>query len=212
MRRQIGIAGAAAVLLAVLFVLFALQPKSRDISRVRERTEQARKQAEDLRLRLAQLNAAKRDAPATTAKLAQLNVLLPPTPDLPVFIRQLQTAANTSGVDLTSIAPGPPSLVANTGGLATISVTLNVIGGYFRLESFLARLETLQRAVEIQSLAISPQVDQATGLVTLASTVTLRMYVAPVGARVASTGAARPSPGPGASPSPAASPSPGRTP
>jgi Tfp pilus assembly protein PilO len=196
-RRQIALFLAIALVLAGGFFFVALKPRSADISEVRRKVTTRRQEAADLRVRLAQLNAAKGEAPASLAKLTELNLMLPPTPDLPVFIRQVQLAANAAGVDLLSIAPSPPALVEGSGGLAIISVNLQVTGGYFRIESFLARLESLSRALEVQSVGLSASVDPATGLATLSSTITLRMYQAPPGARlVRATSSPRPSPSP----------------
>lgn len=194
MRRQILIAIAAAVAVVLLFTLLLIKPKLGQIKEVNDKIETAEGRETDLRLSLRQLEQARRDAPATQAELAKFQLLLPPTPDLPTFIRQLQAAANADGIDLQSIAPSPPtSLGGGPGakgpqevvGVQTINVNLQVLAGFFRLESFLARLEDLQRVVEVRSISISPQVDEVTGETVLQSTITLTMYVAEPGARVA---------------------------
>jgi Tfp pilus assembly protein PilO len=193
MMRRYALAAVAAVAIIAIFFLFLLSPKLKDITEVRDQIEQAQDEGQTLRNRLRQLQQAQRDEPTTRARLAVFDRLLPPTPDLPSLIRQLQTAATASGVDLRSIAPSPPGAITGRTGVEVVSCTVQVIGGFFRLQSFLTRLEELQRVVEVTSIAISPQTDAVSGLFTLGSTVTFRMYV--VQPTVGSGGAA-PTPAP----------------
>jgi Tfp pilus assembly protein PilO len=205
------VAVVAAVVVVMLFWIVLIKPKSNEVGQVNKKVEDANSQGQKLRLQLAQLQNAKDNAPATQAKLAKFELLLPPTPDLPTFIREVQAAANADGIDLQSIAPSPPSALASGTAAAatgptieTISVNLQVQGGFFRMESFLARLEDLQRVVQIKNLSMSPIRDKLTGELTLQSTITLTMYVVPVNATAAqvkkATTKTSPSPAPKASP------------
>ena len=106
-----------------------------------------------------------------------------------------------------SIAPSPPSALPSATGVQTVSVNLQVTGGFFRLETFLTRLEsTIKRVIEVQSLAISPQTDATTGLTTLGSTITFKMYVVQANAHVAGPGPVTPPPTGSATPSPTPTP------
>jgi Tfp pilus assembly protein PilO len=215
MRRQVLIAAGTAIVLALLLFFALIKPKVSDVAKVNVNIAAEKKTEQDLRLKRRQLEAARASAPATQAKLATFNALLPSTPDLATFIRQAQAAASREGVDLTSIAPSPPTPLQATGGKAsivgveTLSVNLNVVAGFFRLESFLSRLEDLPRVTEVRSLAVTPTTDQATGFFTLQSTITLTMYVVQPGAQAPAGSLPQPSvPSPAASASPSASPSP----
>lgn len=193
MMRRYALAAVAAVAIIAIFFLFVLSPKLNDISEVREQIEQVQDEGQTLRNRLRQLQQAQRDEPTTRARLAVFDRLLPSSPDLPSLIRQLQTAATASGVDLRSIAPSQPAAITGRTGVQSVSATVQVIGGFFRLQSFLTRLEELQRVVEVTSLAISPQTDAGSGLLTLSSTITFRMYVVQP---TAGSGGAAPTPAP----------------
>ena len=193
MMRRYVLAAVAAVLTVAVFFLFLLSPKLKDISEVRDQIEQAQDENQTLRNRLRQLQTAQRDEPTTRARLAVFDRLLPPTPELPSLIRQLQTAATASGIDLRSIAPSPPGALTGRTGVQVVTVTIQVVGGFFRLQSLLTRLEELERVVEVTSIAISPQTDVVSGLFTLSSTITFRMYVV---APNASPGGAAPTPAP----------------
>jgi Tfp pilus assembly protein PilO len=194
-RRQIAIAVAAAIGITILFFLLLIKPKLNDISTTRADVQAAEQQHDTLELQLAHLREIQKNAPATIDKLAKVSQYLPSTPDLPGFIRLVQDAATTSGVDLQSIAPSPPTDLTGSSGVQTISVTLTLRAGFFRLEDFLARLEGLQRAVEVRSIAMAPSETELSNQVVLATTITLQMYVVQQNASASSgtTVAPRPS-------------------
>ena len=199
MMRRYAVAAVAGIAIILIFFVFVLKPKLTEISDVRTEIETEQDQTQTLRNRLNSLRQAQREQPQTLARLAVFDRLLPSTPDLPSLIRQLQTAASVSGMNLVSIAPSPPQALAGATGVQTISVNIQVKGGFFRLETFLTRLEDLQRVVEVTSIAIAPETDPETGLLSLGSTITFRMYVVEPNARL--TGAAS-TPQPAASPTP----------
>lgn len=201
MTRRYALAAVAGLAIVLIFFLFVLSPKLSEINEVRDQIEQQQDQEQSLQIRLAQLREAQRQQPQTEERLALFNRLLPTTPDLPALIRQLQTAASASGMDLVSLAPSPPSALSGGTGVQTISVNIQVRGGFFRLETFLTRLEDLQRVVEVTSISIAPEADTLTGLTTLSSTITFRMYVVQPNATVSGAAAAAPAP-PAATPTP----------
>jgi len=182
--RRFAIAGAAGLAIIVLFFLVLLKPKLNQISEVRDQVQQQQGQAQTLENRLRQLQQAQRDEVTIRNRLSIFDRLLPPTPDLPSLIRQLQTAATASGMNLVSIAPSPPSALTGATGVQAVNVNLQMLGGFFRLQSFLTKLEDLPRVVEVTSMAITPQDDPITGLSTLNSTITFRMYVVQPNARL----------------------------
>ena len=209
MRRQVTIGTVALVAVIALFYMFLVRPVSTQIKDVKTQSATAKSEESSLRGQIRQLEAARKNATDLAARLAKFELLLPKASDIPAFIRQVQEASNLSGISLTSIAPSPPTaLAAGPGvdpavsgqGAFAVNVVLQVSGGFFRLESFLQRLESLQRVVMVNNMSISPTVDKDTGLFTLQSTITLQMFVVNPNASV--TGQVVPS----ASPSPTASP------
>jgi Tfp pilus assembly protein PilO len=200
MTRRYAVAAVAGVAVVLLFFVFFLKPKLSQITDVRDQVQQAQDQTDSLRIQLARLKQAQREQPQTQARLAIFDRLLPSTPDLPALIRQLQSAASASGMDLVSIAPSPPSNLTGGTGIQAISVNIQINGGFFRLETFLTRIEDLQRAIEVTSMSIAATTDEATGLQTLSTTLTFRMYVVQANARVG--GGTSTTPQPAASPTP----------
>src|SRR5918998_279415 len=74
------------------------------------------------------------------------------------------TAADVAGVDFFQIDPATPT-PSTTGQASSIPATIRVIGGFFPIDEFLFRLETLPRAAKVVSVTIAegpeaaPQVD-----------------------------------------------------
>lgn len=198
-RRQMLIAVLAGVFVTILFFFFALRPKMAQIQEVRDQIDAARQEQVSLNGELERLREARQQRPEAIARLARLGDFLPGDPDLPGFIRLVQTAATASGVDLRSIAPTAPQASEEGEGIQVVPVTLTTIGGFHRLEDFLIRLENLKRLVEVRSITITPQPIPLSDQVTLNASIALEMYVVQPEARLGGTvSTARPSPGPAA--------------
>jgi Tfp pilus assembly protein PilO len=180
------IAAVVAVLITALYYVFLLQPKLAEISDTQRQTAQAREEAETLRNRLRVLEQARQNAPETMAKLNALRLLMPSTPDLPGLIRQVQEAADGSGVDLRSIQPSRPAPLQDATGVETINVNIAIVGGFRRIEDLLVRLETLQRIVEVRSISLAPGEQLVPGQIALSTTLTMRLYIVQENARVGS--------------------------
>ena len=154
-RRGPIIAGAIVAVIAVLAVFFLVLPKMSEMSETREEIATAEAQETALRAQLASLKEAQANAPQVKAEIAKLANEVPPTADLPALIRLLTAAADGSAVDFFTVAPGNPQLDP-TGAFSTIQTAISVTGGYFALDQFLFRLETLPRAAKVTSVSITP--------------------------------------------------------
>jgi Tfp pilus assembly protein PilO len=154
-RRGPIIAGAIIAVVAVLAVFFLVLPKMNEVSKTQEDLATAEAQETALRAQLASLKEAQANAPQVKAKIAELSNEVPPTADLPALIRLLTAAADGSGVDFFTVAPGNPVLDP-AGAFSTIPTSISVTGGYFALDQFLFRLESLPRAAKVTSVAITP--------------------------------------------------------
>lgn len=141
-----------------------------------------------LQTQVSQLEAQKKGLPAQQRLLNQIAAKVPASPELPTLIRQLTAAAKSSGVDLQSLAPAAPSVVAaptsgttsvtapasttgapaatapttSTAGaaspLAQIPVTLSVVGSYANVQSFFREVEHLSRAMLVTDFTLAPGV------------------------------------------------------
>ncbi len=154
-RRGPIIAGAIVAVVAVLAVFFLVLPKMSEVTKARDELATAEAQETTLRAQLASLKEAQANAPQVKAQIAKLSNEVPPTADLPALIRLLTAAADGSAVDFFTVAPGTPQLDP-TGAFSRIQTSISVTGGYFALDQFLFRLETLPRAAKVTSVSITP--------------------------------------------------------
>jgi Tfp pilus assembly protein PilO len=158
-RRAPLIAGAVFVVVAVLVVVFLLMPKMGDVGEAEERLREAEEQELVLEAELAQLQEAAEAAEDVRRELAEFRRAVPPVADLPGLINQLQTAADISNVDFFAISPTDP-VVTPDGRASQIPATIQVIGGFFPVDEFLFRLETLPRAAKVTSITVTEGPDQ----------------------------------------------------
>ena len=176
-RRAPLIAGAIAVVVAILAVFLLVLPKMRDVSATQKQLQDAEDQEITLEAQLKSLQDAQEEAPQTEQQIAAIDAAIPPTADLPELFRLLQSAADRSAVDFFSFTPGTP-VADPTSSYSTIASQLTVSGGYFAIDEFLFLLETLQRAAKVTTLAITPGSGGGEATTTTsASTLQLQMTV-----------------------------------
>lgn len=149
--------GAVVVLLAWYFLLWA--PASSDLDTARQAVAQGEAQKQSLEATVARLTEIANNAPQLQATLRRLDASIPETPDLADFIIQANVIAAESGIDWLSISPAPP--VAGI-PVTTISVSMNVQGGFFQVLDYLNRLEDLERLVIVDTVNISSESQVAT--------------------------------------------------
>jgi Tfp pilus assembly protein PilO len=154
-RRGPIIAGAIIAVVAALAIFFLVLPKMDEVTKTQEEVTAAEAQETALRAQLASLKEAQANAPQVKAQIAELSNEVPPTADLPALIRLLTAAADASGVDFFTVAPGNPVLDP-AGAFSTIPTAISVTGGYFALQQFLYKLESLPRAAKVTSVSITP--------------------------------------------------------
>lgn len=151
-RVQWVLAGLGAVLVVVLFWLLLWSPKNEELQAVRTETEDIEARQEQTAVRIAALEAVRDEAPQQEALLAASHAVLPDDSALPGFLRQVQQAADESGLTLQVVSPARPVPVdetttegqveePGTGGLHRINIAIELEGGYFQLVDFLRRIE-----------------------------------------------------------------------
>lgn len=177
-RRAPIIAGVAFAVVAVLAVMFLVLPKMREVSSTQEQLAEAETIQSGLRNQLASLREAEAQAPEVRRQIAQLANQVPPTVDLPALLRLLTQAADGSAVDFLTVSPQNPIADAS-GQFSTVPASISVTGGYFALDEFLFRLETLPRAAKVLSISVSPggaTPITATGAVNLSMQLSVDFY------------------------------------
>jgi len=154
-RRAPLIAGAVAVVMALLAVMLLVLPKMGQVSEAQDELQAAQDQELALEAQVRSLEAAQEQAPETERQIALIEDQVPPTADLPTLFRLLDSAADRSAVDFFSFTPGSP-VTDPTAQFSTISSQVTVSGGYFALDEFLFLMETLPRAAKVVSIAVAP--------------------------------------------------------
>jgi Tfp pilus assembly protein PilO len=202
-RRAPLIAGILFVVLAALAAALLVIPKMGEVTDAEESLQQAQEQEVVLQAELSRLQAAEENLPELRRELARFRRAVPPVADLPGLINELQTAADVAGVDFFLVAPGAPAPAPGAGAVE-IPAQIQVIGGFFAVDEFLFRLETLPRAAKVVGITIGPG---AEGLPQIQIEMDARFYTTDT---EAGPGAAAPATPEEAEPTP--SPSPGESP
>lgn len=193
---MIGTAIACVVILAASWFLLA-KPQRSKVASLKEQTA-AQQSANSLLLtQISALQAEQKELPQQQLILQKFSTEVPESPAEPTLIRQLSSAANGSGVDLSTITPGtiatltaPTATGAQSLGAATTStaapaelfampVTLVISGTYSNIESFFNSLERLPRAMLVSAFSMSPSATAGTGANELSATLTASVFYAP---------------------------------
>ncbi|MCW2600799.1 MAG: hypothetical protein JWM02_2628 [Frankiales bacterium] len=173
--------GIIAIVVAGWFLL--ISPKRSEAAGIEAQAAQQTNANSALQTQIQVLKSQAKQLPQQQAKLAAVQAKIPDNPALPTLIRVLSAAADDAGVELVSMAPGQPTAVAapvaaapvaaggaagaapttattavasSAGALQSIGLTLNVVGGYFQVEQFLDRVESLSRALKVTGFTLAP--------------------------------------------------------
>jgi Tfp pilus assembly protein PilO len=141
-RTQWLLGGLVAILLVAVFWVLLFQPQREEAAALQARAEDERSQQAMISAEIDRLRSVRQDAPEVEAELAATDAIVPREPALPSALRQLQLAADESGLVLTSVNASRPSEVADVSEpLHEIGVTVQLTGGYFQVVDFLRRVE-----------------------------------------------------------------------
>jgi Tfp pilus assembly protein PilO len=153
-RRTVVIGAIAALVIVALWWFLVYSPAGDDLTAARDDVESAEREQQGLQAQLAQLEDIAANGPAIDAELARLTDLVPSSPDLAGFILGANDLAIESGIDWLSVAPSPPA--ASGPGFSTISVAMQLEGGFFQVLDYLNRLEDFDRLVVVDSVQLNP--------------------------------------------------------
>ncbi len=192
MRRNFLIFVLVVIATAVLYFFFVFSPQSERIKEASESADAAEAKVSRLTLELRRLQALQKDAPRLRQEAQVLDSAMPNDPQLAQFLLMVQEQADASGIDWISVNPAPP-IVGPQPNVSEITIAMNVSGGYFQVQDFLVRLETLSRALKIDTLGLTPlaaaEGDSAGGSPELTTSLTMKMFVSSISAAPATTAA-----------------------
>lgn len=209
-RRAPLIAAIALALVAALLIAFLVLPKMSDVGDAETALDEAQDQEFALQAELARRQESAENAARLRSELARARRAVPPVADLPGIIKELDTAAEVAGVDFFLIAPTAP-LPAEGAEATQIPAAVQVIGGFFPVDEFLFRLETLPRSAKVVSISLAAGPE---GLPQIDVQLEVRFFTTDLQAGPGAPVPLAPGPqtGPAPSPTPTESPSPGESP
>ena len=86
--------------------------------------------------------------------ISEIQASIPATPDGAALIEDINSLAETTGIDLLSFSPSLPSQSAIE-GLVEIQMTMTFEAPYFKVLSFLFALEDLERLVRVDQISVT---------------------------------------------------------
>lgn len=141
-QQSVLLATIAVILVVVLFYVFGFKPKQDELARIEAETEEAIAQEAALEARIAELQVVRARAPEIEAALATAESVIPRDQALPSALRQLQLAADDSGLELVTLSPGRPiAIEGDLPGFAELNISVQANGSYFQVVDFLRRIE-----------------------------------------------------------------------
>jgi Tfp pilus assembly protein PilO len=169
------LAGAAALVLTIIWFIAIIQPQSHRLKAAHAAHAAAVAQAQTLTSQVASLQALEKQIPQDKAALGVLKQAVPDTPDLSDALGQLHNAASASGVQLTQVSPTPPTQTSassssgsSTSGSSTsgtsspqasgplfVNVSMTGTGTYQQLVAFLKLLDNMARTVVVNQIGIA---------------------------------------------------------
>jgi len=170
-RRGPIIAAAVGVVVSALVAAGLILPKMGQVKKVQDQVTAAQAQSAKLELQVSQLKDLASQASKIRAQLKALNIEVPANADLPGLIRAVNAAADKAAVTLTAITPGSPT-PATSNPVSVVPLQLTVTGGYFSVEEFLYRIETLNRTAKVSSVSLTPDSSDSGGGPTMAPSLT----------------------------------------
>ena len=151
-----------ALLLTVAFWYLLYQPRRQETARYTAQTAELESQRAQVQAQIASLREIERNAEDYRSRLERLAEFIPDDPAQPTALRELQRAADESGVDIVETTFADPEAVVDAPPagdevtLAQIATQMTVEGGYFQVVDLLRRIEVdLARAIKIDTVAMA---------------------------------------------------------
>ena len=152
--RNIIILGILIILLLVVgYYLLLFSPlRSEFVGRSEER-DQKEQELQELDRQVTQLEEVARNAPDLERQLLEYSKRIPPQPEIPTFVVQVEEISEAAGVTQVSIEPGSPEPPPSGGDFSRIPVTMSFEGTYEQLQDFMGRLLDLVRLVTVNEIS-----------------------------------------------------------
>jgi Tfp pilus assembly protein PilO len=147
-----------AVLLVAVWYLALIRPESHKLKSAHAAYAAAQGQISTLDTQVLQLDNYKRELGPDQQALATFEKEIPDGPELSAAIRDIQGAASTAQVSLTSLSPTVPvagAVATTVGGATVLPVSMTVSGSYASLLTFTNELTSMTRTLVINTVSLS---------------------------------------------------------
>ncbi len=151
--RNILLIGLLVILLLIVgYYFLILSPLLNTLEeRAQERSDK-QAQLASLQQQVAELEAARRNAPETERQLLELSKRIPTQPEIPSLVVQIEEIADASGVTQLSIEPAGVEPPPGGGDFSVVPVTMRFQGTYEQMQDFLLRTRNLARLITVRSV------------------------------------------------------------
>jgi len=153
--RRVVLAATGALVIVLVWLLAFFLPQGKQLSKYRAQEQQLQTQQSALEAQLAQLQATSKAVPKLLSMQAQLNGLIPSTPDIYNYITQMSDTAAATGVHLVSITPSTIGTPVTGTQLQSIPVTVATTGTYDNTLGFIKAVYGMPRLTVINSMTIA---------------------------------------------------------
>ena len=161
--RNVIILGILIILLLVVGYYFLLfSPLRTEFAQRSEERSQKEQELRELDRQVAQLEEVARNAPDLERQLLEYSKRIPPQPEIPTFVVQVEEISQAAGVTQISIEPGAPEPPPGGGDFSRIPVTMSFEGTYEQLQDFMGRLLDLVRLVTVNEISYTPVEEENT--------------------------------------------------
>ena len=144
-RSQVLLSTVAVILVFALFYVLGYQPRQEELRVIESDIVIAMETQAALTAERDGLRGVRERAPEIEADLTAMQVVVPDLPSQPSLIRQLQAAAEDSGIVMTSLNPTRmQQLPDRLPGLSSSGLSVEVQGQYFQVVDFLRRIQDPQ--------------------------------------------------------------------
>jgi hypothetical protein len=153
--------GGAVVVVAMIAVLGWIIPEGHKVSQANTNKIALQAQETSLQAEIDGLEHESAHEPANCQSLRQDLQLIPETPTVDLFLKQISALATGSGTQTPSVeitSAGTPGTGPSPGGAETVGIDLSVSGGYQQVLNFLSDLDNvhgLQRLFAVSSVSLS---------------------------------------------------------
>jgi len=155
------------ILTVTFFVIFAIKPTLVTIAQLIKQTKDQKLVVGELEKKITSLSQAQNEYLAVESDLYLVDEALPQEPKVPLLIKQLETLAYQSDVNIGRLRINEVDL-KKTGSAKTekqpLSFSFAAFGNYSNLKAFLSSLSSLRRIILVESFSFQKGIVEKSGL------------------------------------------------